>query len=369
MMARSRIHTALQSRSELSLAYPWAWLPLDEGGGDGTGTAVVVANDSRATPLVDFNLGTAVSEQWSLRPGFFTTDGATDYISQAQADDAAALQSVFQLGTGSMLIGLQVAVPLAAARRTILHIGSGAAGTTDYGVMLIAESSATNTRLLAQVRDDVNNNATWYSSATTVVQDGGASFSVTGITRSGTTATAATAGTVAVGDYVYISGSAVADYNGIHQVTAINAGVSFDFEVVGTPANDAGSSTCAKVGSVFNVFLAIDNLTGGDKSATIYSQKASLPAAALETASIALTSHGTVTLSGASGNINPGVWIGRNARSSNQMFSPMSVRRLLSINFGSAGLPSNIATKVLPALHRNSMIPNFEAFNAIAGGF
>ena len=368
-MARSRTHTALQSRSLIDLSYPWAWLPLDDGGGDGTGTRVVVASDSRATTLVDFDLGTAVSEQWSLRPGFFTSDGATDYINQDQADDATALQSVFQLGTGSILIGIQVAVPLAAVRRTILHVGSGAAGASDYGVLLIAENSATNTRLLAQVRDDANNNAIGYASNTTVLQDGGASFSVTGITRSGSTATAATAGTVAVGDYVYISGSAVADYNGIHKVTAISAGVSFSFSVVGTPADDVASSTCAKVGSLFNVFFAIDNRTGGDKSATIYSQKASLPGSVLETASIALTSHGTVTISGASGSINPGVWIGRNARSSNQTFSPMSVRRLLCINFGSAGLPSNLATKVLPALHRSGIVPSFEAFNAIAWGY
>lgn len=362
-MARSRTHTTMQSRSLIDLSFPWAWFPLDEGGGDGTGTATAVSNDSRATTLPDFDLATAIAEQWTLRPGFWTPNGSSQYISQVSG---TALQSVFELGLGAMLIGIQVAVPRVAARRTILHIGSGTTGTADNGILLIAENNSINQKILMQVKDNANTNGTQYTGAT-AVQDGSAPFANTGITRSGSTATVATAGTAAVGDYVYISGSAVSTYNGIHKVTAIDAGVSYSFAVVGTPADDAGASTSAIVGSTWNIFAAIDNTSA--KSATIYSQKATLRASALETGSLALTSHGTITLAGPSGNINPGVWLGRNARSSNQTFSPMHARRLLCINFGTAGLPSNIATKVLPALHRNSMIPNFEAFNAIAAGF
>lgn len=67
------------------------------------------------------------------------------------------------------------------------------------------------------------------------------SFSLTGITRSGSTATATSAGVhgLVVGDHVFINGADQAEYNGLHAVTAVPTSTTFEYTVSGTPATPA----------------------------------------------------------------------------------------------------------------------------------
>ena len=91
------------------------------------------------------------------------------------------------------------------------------------------------------------------------------SQSITGITRTGSIATATTA--VAhgrsVGDWVTIAGANETAYNGAARITAVTS-TTFDFVVAGSPATPAtGTITITKVGSVSNANTQFQNGTSG----------------------------------------------------------------------------------------------------------
>jgi hypothetical protein len=115
----------------------------------------------------------------------------------------------------------------------------------------------------------------------------------------------------------------------------------------------------------FNIFLAIDNRPGV-QSATGYSQLATAPSTGLETSTgAALTALAQLTLDGPG---TPSVHLARSGDVGPEFYSG-ALRRMFVMNFGSAGLPSNVVTEVMPILHRNSMLPTFELAQAIDRGF
>jgi type IV pilus assembly protein PilY1 len=71
-----------------------------------------------------------------------------------------------------------------------------------------------------------------------------ASISITGISRSGSTATATTATNhlLAVGDSVTVAGSSISNYNGTFTVTATPSTTTFRYTVAGSPSSNPGGT-------------------------------------------------------------------------------------------------------------------------------
>lgn len=355
-MSKSRNLTTQKPASEFDFAYPWAYFALNDG--VLSASSASVANDARANTLANWNKGAAIEREWSTRQGFYTPDGVDNFMGLLRANDSGAFDSVLTVGSGLMLIGMQIAVPRAPIAQTIFTLGCGQTSSFNLGVTI---GINTSNQLQCQVRtsQDADQNAVH---AIAAVVDGGAAVSITGLSSAGTTATASCSTTPAVGDYVSIYGiTNDTKWNGIHRVTAVTAGVSFDFIVSDAPASPAvGTISYAKVGNVWNVIFLVDNRPG-NRTINHYRQLASslsidptvgtATAMGVNTAASIGFSHGTSPT-------NPGAWIGRNARTSNFEYGAFCLRRLLIVNYG-ASPPVDLVTRVIPRLHRNGMIPSF----------
>jgi len=146
-MSKSRVLTAQKSMAELSLVSPWAFFSLSEGGVDGLGTSTVAANDSRATTLVDLPMNTAITNQWTAKNGWWTGDGVDSCFVQPWTSDTTALDQVFKINQGAMLIWGAVDITATATGR-IFYMGQNK-GSSPYlinGFEVIVETDKVKAR-------------------------------------------------------------------------------------------------------------------------------------------------------------------------------------------------------------------------------
>lgn len=109
--------------------------------------------------------------------------------------------------------------------------------------------------------------------------------------------------------------------------------------------------------ATFNAFIAIDN-RAGVKTVTMYLADTASPNTIEDNGGGTIATLGTMTMN--SGNGTPTLLIGRDGSSSPTYWNG-NVRRLLFINYGTAGLPTDLASRVIPALSNNGMIPTWKA--------
>lgn len=265
----------------LSPTQSWAYFPMNEGGGDGGNSANSIANDSRATSLVDVPAVAAGATEWSTRPGFYTPDGTSQYFVQARSADATAIDEVFNINEGAVLLACQLRIATNAARKALFHFGPSVTSSR-YGVYVAKD---TNNKMLYQIRDDAGVITTLRQSTSAVATDA-------------------------------------------------------------TLANNA----------TFNFFLAIDNRSGV-KTATVYLSDADAPETIENNGGHSISTIGSVTMNPGVG--TPGIRIGVDGSSSPTYWNG-NVRRMLFINYGTDGLPTDLASKVIPALSMSGCQPVWE---------
>ena len=179
-MSKSRVLTAIKPISGLTLksTTKWTYFPLSEGGVAGTGTGTDAINDSRATTLVDVPMEAAgIANQWTTKDGWWTGNGTDECFIQSWSADAAALDSVFTLGEGAMLIAGQISHSNA-TEHSILSFGENKdSGVLIYGIRVMAIATTGRISYVLRMNDDtvVNGNA-----APGTTSDGGTyNFAVT----------------------------------------------------------------------------------------------------------------------------------------------------------------------------------------------
>ena len=165
----------VKTLKELTSAFNWGYFALNEGGGDGSGTSTTVANDDRADTLLDFDVDTTITTQWSARGGWFSNLGSSS-ISQLRSADATALDAVFGCDDGCILVGLQVMGNTSAGRESVIHIG-GSVTAQQYGIWMFKETSDRPGFLL---RDDAGNQSAlqFFGAASPVTFDGTTTFNL-----------------------------------------------------------------------------------------------------------------------------------------------------------------------------------------------
>lgn len=98
-----------------------------------------------------------------------------------------------------------------------------------------------------------------------------ADLTISGITRSGTTATATSSSAhgLQVGDEVLIQGANETEYNGVQTVTAVGSTTTFDYEVSGSPATPATGTITAESEAVG---ILLEGINQGDKDRAVNGQ-------------------------------------------------------------------------------------------------
>lgn len=125
------------------------------------------------------------------------------------------------------------------------------ANSADRGIYTNAQIRLAALTVPTATRVFVTNPELAYTTDNTTV----AGRSVTGITRSGTTATATITDTsnLFVGSVITIAGAVETDYNGEHVITGIVANTSFTYEVTGSPTTPATGTITVSLDPTLNI--------------------------------------------------------------------------------------------------------------------
>lgn len=147
----------------------WGYWAMNEGSGN------VLSNDVRSNvALTDVALAGTGGTEWN-NVSWLTGDSANlkGTLTYAGDNDLALLAD---FNNASAIIGFQILSPVATGGRdTILHIG-GSSGATRYGLWVAQENTATNDRLIYQMRDNAGTASSLSYSNGSLAMDGATVF-------------------------------------------------------------------------------------------------------------------------------------------------------------------------------------------------